>query len=382
MDFGFPRPTLPGVERLEPVDDETCKPHGQGARALDHRHLRGRRSRSSTRSRSSSYQLRGRCQGPARLGARRRRLRPRRRPTGARRSRRRWTSRRAASSAASGNGSCRGSPRACSATSSMRSAASWPPMGQTTNRYGARAAADHRCAHALPGLAARGSRGRGSPRPRRARRLRRARPVYINQYVVDDARADVERRVAGRLRRVLAHLSRRRSRRPRHRGRYAGPLVDALPEQLGEHEQIRGRPGSPGRLGPDDARARRWTRSSRRRSPTTCRSSGRRHESRSALRPTHTVSSGISPEWRASSSSGRYPFVGDFAETFEATSVEFLDPAHPVHAAEAPGPLYDDVRLLRALDLVLLSRRRGPARDRIERRCREWLSRRRRRSAS
>ena len=37
--------------------------------------------------------------------------------------------------------------------------------------------------------------------------------------------------------------------------------------------------------------------------------------------------------------SGRYPFVGDFAETFEATSVEFLDPAHPVHALKPREPL-------------------------------------------
>ncbi len=37
--------------------------------------------------------------------------------------------------------------------------------------------------------------------------------------------------------------------------------------------------------------------------------------------------------------SGRYPFVGDFAETFEPTSVEFLDPAHPVHALRPREPL-------------------------------------------
>ncbi len=37
--------------------------------------------------------------------------------------------------------------------------------------------------------------------------------------------------------------------------------------------------------------------------------------------------------------SGRYPFVGDFAETFEATSVEFLDPAHGVHALRPREPL-------------------------------------------
>ena len=37
--------------------------------------------------------------------------------------------------------------------------------------------------------------------------------------------------------------------------------------------------------------------------------------------------------------SGRYPFVGDFAETFEATSVEFLDPAHPVHPLRPREPL-------------------------------------------
>jgi hypothetical protein len=37
--------------------------------------------------------------------------------------------------------------------------------------------------------------------------------------------------------------------------------------------------------------------------------------------------------------SGRYPFVGDFAERFEATSVEFLDPAHPVHPLRPREPL-------------------------------------------
>jgi hypothetical protein len=37
--------------------------------------------------------------------------------------------------------------------------------------------------------------------------------------------------------------------------------------------------------------------------------------------------------------SGRYPFVGDFAETFEAISVEFLDPAHGVHALRPGEPL-------------------------------------------
>ena len=37
--------------------------------------------------------------------------------------------------------------------------------------------------------------------------------------------------------------------------------------------------------------------------------------------------------------SGRYPFVGDLAETFEAASVEFLDPAHPVHALRPREPL-------------------------------------------
>jgi hypothetical protein len=37
--------------------------------------------------------------------------------------------------------------------------------------------------------------------------------------------------------------------------------------------------------------------------------------------------------------SGRYPFVGDFAETFEATLVEFLDPAHGLNALRPREPL-------------------------------------------
>jgi hypothetical protein len=37
--------------------------------------------------------------------------------------------------------------------------------------------------------------------------------------------------------------------------------------------------------------------------------------------------------------SGRYPFVNDAAERFEPLSVEFLDPAHDVHALRPAEPL-------------------------------------------
>ena len=37
--------------------------------------------------------------------------------------------------------------------------------------------------------------------------------------------------------------------------------------------------------------------------------------------------------------SGRYPFVGDLAETFEGRSVEFLDPGHSVYALRPAEPL-------------------------------------------
>lgn len=37
--------------------------------------------------------------------------------------------------------------------------------------------------------------------------------------------------------------------------------------------------------------------------------------------------------------SGRYPFVGDFAESFEVTALEFLDPEHPVYALRPAEPL-------------------------------------------
>ena len=37
--------------------------------------------------------------------------------------------------------------------------------------------------------------------------------------------------------------------------------------------------------------------------------------------------------------SGRYPFVADFAETFEVTALEFLDPAHPTYALRPAEPL-------------------------------------------
>ena len=62
--------------------------------------------------------------------------------------------------------------------------------------------------------------------------------------------------------------------------------------------------------------------------------------------------------------SGRYPFVMQGAETFAVESVEFLDASHPVYALRPADPLTDHVRLLLARDLVLLSRRRGPARQR------------------
>ena len=62
--------------------------------------------------------------------------------------------------------------------------------------------------------------------------------------------------------------------------------------------------------------------------------------------------------------SGRYPFVMDGAETFAVESVEFLDTAHPVYALRPAEPLNGHVRLLLAVDLVLLPGRRGPARQR------------------
>ena len=37
--------------------------------------------------------------------------------------------------------------------------------------------------------------------------------------------------------------------------------------------------------------------------------------------------------------SGRYPFVADLAESFEATALEFLDPEHPVYALRPAEPL-------------------------------------------
>jgi hypothetical protein len=37
--------------------------------------------------------------------------------------------------------------------------------------------------------------------------------------------------------------------------------------------------------------------------------------------------------------SGRYPYVADLAESFEATEVEFLDPGHPLHALRPAEPL-------------------------------------------
>jgi hypothetical protein len=37
--------------------------------------------------------------------------------------------------------------------------------------------------------------------------------------------------------------------------------------------------------------------------------------------------------------SGRYPFVGDIAERFEVESVEFLEGSHPVHALRPADPL-------------------------------------------
>ena len=61
--------------------------------------------------------------------------------------------------------------------------------------------------------------------------------------------------------------------------------------------------------------------------------------------------------------SGRYPFVMDAAETFEVASVEFLDAGpHPAARAAAGRPAAGDVRLLLALDLLLLPGRRGAAR--------------------
>ncbi|MCI0636333.1 MAG: hypothetical protein L0206_20820, partial [Actinobacteria bacterium] len=37
--------------------------------------------------------------------------------------------------------------------------------------------------------------------------------------------------------------------------------------------------------------------------------------------------------------SGRYPYVADLAESFEATSVEFLEPLHPLYALRPAKPL-------------------------------------------
>lgn len=37
--------------------------------------------------------------------------------------------------------------------------------------------------------------------------------------------------------------------------------------------------------------------------------------------------------------SGRYPYVGDLAETFEPAKVEFLDPGHPAYALRPAEPL-------------------------------------------
>jgi hypothetical protein len=37
--------------------------------------------------------------------------------------------------------------------------------------------------------------------------------------------------------------------------------------------------------------------------------------------------------------SGLYPYVGDLADTFTVTSIEFLDPTHPVYALRPASPL-------------------------------------------
>ena len=60
--------------------------------------------------------------------------------------------------------------------------------------------------------------------------------------------------------------------------------------------------------------------------------------------------------------SGRYPFVMDAAETFALESVEFLDlRTIPLYALRPARPADGHVRLLLAVDLVLLPRRRRPA---------------------
>ena len=65
-------------------------------------------------------------------------------------------------------------------------------------------------------------------------------PVFMNQYVVDDA-AQTSSAASERLRRVLAHVPGRRPRGARHRGRHARPLVDALLRLLAEHDRVRAR---------------------------------------------------------------------------------------------------------------------------------------------
>ena len=57
-------------------------------------------------------------------------------------------------------------------------------------------------------------------------------PVFINQYVVDDAAQTSSAGDHGGVRRVLADLSGRRARRSRHRGGHARALVDALSRLL------------------------------------------------------------------------------------------------------------------------------------------------------
>ena len=99
-------------------------------------------------------------------------------------------------------------------------------------------AADHQCAHALRRLAARRS-GRGrSARPGRADgprgRARLHQPVPRGRR-----RADLQRDAHGGLRRLLADLPGDRSRRPRHRGRHAGALVDALLQLLAADDRLR-----------------------------------------------------------------------------------------------------------------------------------------------
>ena len=190
-------------------------------------------------------------------------------------------------------------------------------------------------------------------------------PVFINQYVVDDAAQTSSAGAPRGLRRVLADLPGRRPRRSRHRGRArrgAGGRTTSTPRRaMIAYALARGVPATSGRteleLSGGRLVATTWGEGGQELIRTTARVEiGTPFTGNGQLRYITRVGGELV--------SGRYPFVMQRRRDVRGRVGRVPRRVAPRLRAAAGRSADDHVRLLLARDLVLLPRRRGPARQR------------------